>query len=233
MGDQGSGIIGLILLVLCGAAFFVVRRFFPALATILLGVAGVAVLVVVILVVLVLYFAFGGSKKKKGEPAQKAAGKSAAPDASLEAIYAKGRRSLTELRMRSARVKNAEVRKMSQDICVSAEKILKTVQQKPENLTAVRQFLNYYLPTMGSILEKFVRLEESGVPTADITEKTIVHLQDISVAMQKQYENLFAGDLLDLSVEMEALTQACKRDGLLTEEDVTLKSGEKNITLTL
>lgn len=231
MGDQGSGIIGLILLVLCGAAFFVVRRVFPGLAAVLLGVAGFAVVVVVILVVLVLYFAFSGSKKKKGDAA--AAGKAGAPDAAVEAIYAKGRRSLTELRMRSARVKNAEVRKMSQDICVSAEKILKTVQQKPENLTAVRQFLNYYLPTMGSILEKFVRLEESGVPTADITEKTIVHLQDISVAMQKQYENLFAGDLLDLSVEMEALTQACKRDGLLTEEDVTLKSGEKNITLTL
>lgn len=228
MGNHNfSGTIGWILLAICGVAFFAARQFFPALATILLGVVGLVLIGIVLIVVLVLYFAFGGAKKKKE------AGKNGVTDTSIEAIYAKGRRSLTELRMRAARIRNGEVRKVSQDICAWAEKILKVVQEKPENLSAVRQFLNYYLPTMGSILGKYVRLEESGVPTADMTEKTIEHLQDISQAMQKQYETLFAGDLLDLSVEMEALTQACRRDGLLTEEDVTLRDGEKNITLTL
>ena len=40
-------------------------------------------------------------------------------------------------------------------------------------------------------------------------------------------------NILDLSVEMEALTLACKRDGLLTKEDFRLREGETDITLTL
>ena len=39
------------------------------------------------------------------------------------------------------------------------------------------------------------------------------------MAMEKQYNNLFEIDILDLTVEMEVLTQICKRDGLLTDAD--------------
>jgi len=37
--------------------------------------------------------------------------------------------------------------------------------------------------------------------------------------MEKQYSSLFDDDKLDLTVDMEALTLACKRDGLLDEEE--------------
>ena len=40
-------------------------------------------------------------------------------------------------------------------------------------------------------------------------------LENIKSAMDKQYQNLFEDDKLDLTVEMEALALACKRDGLL------------------
>ena len=224
MGDnQSSGIVGLLGLILCVVLFFVIRRFFPALAAVLLGVVGVVAVGIAVLVAVILYFAFSGSKKKDSNT----------KEAQLNEMYSKGRRNLTELRMRAARVKNQQVRSLSEEICASADKILKTVKEQPEDIGAVRQFLNYYLPTLGNILQKFVRLEESGVPNADMAEKTIAHLKDINLAMQKQYANLFEDDKLDLSVEMEALTLACKRDGLLTEEDFSLQSGENKVTLTL
>lgn len=37
--------------------------------------------------------------------------------------------------------------------------------------------------------------------------------------MEKQYDSLFDDDKLDLTVDMEALTLACKRDGLLDEDE--------------
>ena len=58
-------------------------------------------------------------------------------------------------------------------------------------------------------------------------------MTEIKQAMEKQYKNLFEDDLLDLSVEMKALTLACKRDGLLTEEDFKLQEEEVGIRLTL
>ena len=78
-----------------------------------------------------------------------------------------------------------------------------------------------------------MRLEESGVPADNMTLSTISCLSDIKEAMGKQYSNLFDNDMLDLSVEMEALTLVCKRDGLLTEEDFSLQESGQNITLTL
>ena len=45
------------------------------------------------------------------------------------------------------------------------------------------------------------------------------HLNHIQSAFGRQYDSLFAGDLLDLSVEIEVMTYACKRDGLLPDAD--------------
>ena len=83
----------------------------------------------------------------------------------------------------------------------------------------MRPFFNYYLPTLEKILIKYKEIESSGVPTEEITQSTITCLEDIKMAMEKQYNNLFENDILDLTVEMEVLTQICKRDGLLTDAD--------------
>ena len=112
---------------------------------------------------------------------------------------------------------------MSEEICGIADKILRALKEQPKDIPSARQFLNYYLPTLGSILLKYVQVEESGMPTAELTENIITCLGDIKIAMEKQYANLFEDDMLDLSVEMEALTLACKRDGLLDDEDFSFQ----------
>ena len=52
-----------------------------------------------------------------------------------------------------------------------------------------------------------------------MVQKILEHLDDMKIAFEKQYKSLFSGDMLDLTVEIEAMTIACKRDGLLSEED--------------
>ena len=95
----------------------------------------------------------------------------------------------------------------------------------------MRQFLNYYLPTLGEIITKYERVERSGVDMQDMTAKVSEYLDKIAAAMDKQYENLFQSDFLDMTVEMEAMTMACKRDGLLTEEELSSPDSEVNLTL--
>ena len=51
--------------------------------------------------------------------------------------------------------------------------------------------------------------------------------------MDKQYANLFEDDKLDMSVEMEAMTLACKRDGLIEDTVSAVQQGESTINLTL
>ena len=205
------------------AVLLLLRRFFPSLWSVLLGIAGFVLLLIAALVALILWLVF--RKPKPGSPE--------AVRAENKQILSKGHSRLAELRRLGMRVKNAEIRTLNTRICASADKILKTLKEKPESIPSVRQFLNYYLPTLGGILTKYVRVEESGVPSGELVQSVIAHLGEIQTAMEKQYANLFEDDMLDLSVEIEALTLACKRDGLLSDEDFKPQAEDGEINLTL
>lgn len=208
MKDKSSGLSGIIALIVLIVAFLGIRKVFPGIGTVLLVIGGIILLLIVLLVVLVIVFS--REKTDKGNTPQ---------TMDSAKIISQGRANLLELRRLSMRVKNLQVHELSGGICKTVDKILLVLKEQPEDLHKVRQFLNYYLPTLRSILTKYVRLEGSGVPAEEMTKSTISCLENISTAMDKQYNNLFDNDKLDLSVEMEALTLACKRDGLLSDED--------------
>ena len=220
MDNNSSGLLGLLGLVGCVAAALFLKRFYPFLSNILMFVVIVVILLILLLVVLVLYFAF--QKPDNGNIGSEEA-----------AILAKGRANIMELRRITMRIRNSEVRSLSNQICTYAEKILKVLKEKPESIPSLRQFFNYYLPTLGSILTKYLRVEKSDIPSANMEQNVVAYLGDIKNAMEKQYISLFENDMLDLSVEMEAMTIACKRDGLLSDESTQIQDGDRKIDLTL
>ena len=117
------------------------------------------------------------------------------------------------------KVKDPEIRKTSETICALIDKILRTLKEQPGDLPRLGRFFSYYLPTLQSVLTKYTRLESTGLPGEDTAEKTFSCLTDIKSAMEKQYENLFEDEKLDLSVEMTVMSQICKRDGLLADDN--------------
>lgn len=232
------------------AGLGLVGKMLPVLSKILWALLGIVGCLTALVIFLVIYFT---KKDKKGDQGEKNAqeegkektkaeakqeGKQTAPHTSgltLEQmrILSKGRNHLLELRGLAGRIGNLNVRKRSEDVCKEIEKILSALQQQPEDISRVRQFFNYYLPTLGNILLKYLRIEEGGAVREDTTVKVMACLREIQTAMEKQHAAIYDNDLVDLTVEMEALTMACKRDGLLISEDFTLKEGDREITLTL
>lgn len=206
MRDNSSGLSGIFGLAGIVALFLLARRFLPTLATVMLWIAGIAAVLLIVLIGLVIYFSVTGSKEKNN------------PD-SPSAVLTKARSDLMELRRSQLRIRNKEIASLCREITDIGDKILSVLKQKPDSVASVRQFLNYYLPTLGKILGTYVRVEESGSMTDELAVNTVIHLGEIRKAMEKQYDSLFDDDKLDLSVDMEALTLACKRDGLLDEEE--------------
>ena len=223
MNDNSSGILGFFCLIGAVIAYFVIRRFFPSLATALLIVGGITLVLLLLLVAVVMYFALKKPKKSSSQIAEE----------ENQQILTVGRKNLMQLRCLTMEVKDSRVRTVSVETCGVIENILKVLKEHPEQISNVRQFLNYYLPTQGKILKKYVNLESNGIPSGELKDNTVGYLKDIKRAMEKQYKNLFEDDLLDLSVEMKALTLACKRDGLLSEEDFQAQDEDAEITLTL
>lgn len=209
MKQKSSGSLGIVGLFAGIMVLTLARRYVPALADLLLLIIGVCAALLVLLVGIVIYFAFRKPKQSEGQK----------QSAEAEAAIKNGRQNLMGLRRMSMEVKNARIRTLSTEICGTIEKIFRTLKERPDQFGSLRQFFHYYLPTLEKILVKYKEIESSGVPTEEVTESVINCLGDIKAAMEKQYENLFENDILDLTVEMEVLTQICKRDGLLTDED--------------
>ena len=208
---KNTGLLGFLGLIACVALYFVARKFFPSLSTLMLWIFGIAAAMIVVLVAVVLFFAFHKPKKTPEQERSEA----------QETVLKKARASLMELRTSAMRVKPQQVRDSARNICATLEQILKELKNQPEDIAKARSFLNHSLPMLSGILRKYIRLEQSGVPNEDVTAQTISCLQDLETAAQKQYQNLFDDDVVDITADMEVLTQLCRQNGLL-EEDLIL-----------
>jgi len=141
------------------------------------------------------------------------------------ALY-QGGADLTALKRMSAKVKDAEIRVLGETVAKRADSILQELKKQPEEAKKLSQFFHYYLPTLGKILGKYAELEQSGAVAENVRENTAKCLRDLSTALEKQHTELFKNDILDLSVEMAALTMTCQRDGLISGEELKLQMRE-------
>ena len=207
--NKFSGILSVAGVIGCLAFFFGFRNTFPKLATFLLICAVVFCAIVGIVVVLVIYMALKKSPEKEGDQTHQ----------ELVSLQKEGRASLIELRKIGMNIKNQAIRQENEKICELANKIIGELKNHKKSVSGVRGFFHYYLPTLGKILKNYRKLEEGGVVEEDVTCNTLKCLTDIKTAMEKQYQNLFEKYVLDMTVEMEALMMACKRDGLILEEE--------------
>ncbi|MBR6231427.1 MAG: 5-bromo-4-chloroindolyl phosphate hydrolysis family protein [Lachnospiraceae bacterium] len=224
----GAGAIALIL-----AALGILSRFAPGMFKGLLIAGVVIVVIIAALIIGLIAFALSRSKSDaKTVRDNKNAGKATVNSEQSE-ILAKGRENLMELRKLIVRIKDREIHKKANEVCAVIDKILQTLREKPDKIPNTRQFFNYYLPTLKEVLNKYKRIEDSGVEHTDMTRKVSNYLTDCKNAMDKQYEGLFANDILDMTVDMEAMKQAVKRDGLASEEGVAVGEGDDKISLTL
>ena len=194
---------------------------------IILGIIAVAAIVAVLAIGIGVAFKNSSSDAKKNKKDD------AVLDTDQSEALKNARERLMELRRQVMGIKDTKIHAKANDICGVIDKILTTLKQKPDRIANVHQFINYYLPTLGEILSKYKHIEESGIDQGDIKEKLYSYLVDIKQAMDKQYEGLFADDMFDMTVDMEAMKMAVKRDGLISDVNLEVQSGEQKINLTL
>ena len=220
-GSSGAGgIIGIIVAVIAAAALIFTGVRFPSIFTVVLWIlAAVAVIAVVIIVFIIVLGNKAGSsngektiKNSRGETL----------DADQSSVILGGREQLMEIRRMLVRLHNTAIRTSGNEVCGVIDKILQTLKDKPEKIRGMSQFLNYYLPTIKDVISHYQYLENNGVVTGEkgtgeTGEKVVAFLTDTKTAMDRQYNNLFNSDKLDIAVDMEAMTINLKRDGLLDD----------------
>lgn len=100
-------------------------------------------------------------------------------------------------------------------------RIFEHVEEKPEKLSDIRKFMNYYLPTTLKLVEKYYEFDTQPVQGENITtaRKEIEDtLDNINAAFEKMFDKLFAEDAMDVSTDISVLSTMLAQEGLLEDE---------------
>lgn len=138
-----------------------------------------------------------------------------------DATIAKGQDMLRQIRAENAAIPDEVLSGQMDELDRLCVQIFKTVSEKPQKASQIRKFMNYYLPTTLKMLASYRTMNQRGVSVSDMTEarSTVIRgMGMVLTACQKQLDNLYKDDILDVSTDIDVLEQMLKRDGFTESE---------------
>lgn len=106
----------------------------------------------------------------------------------------------------------------------ATDKIFRYIAKNPRSAPQIRKFMNYYLPTALKLLNSYITLKEQSIAGENI-HKTLTSIEGIlstiADAFEKQLDNLFADQALDISTDITVL------EGMLAQEGLSNKNNFK------
>ncbi|MBR4071739.1 MAG: 5-bromo-4-chloroindolyl phosphate hydrolysis family protein [Clostridia bacterium] len=97
------------------------------------------------------------------------------------------------------------------------EKIAEAVQGDPEDVKQCRRLVNYYLPTVEKLAEKYIYLKNNGTDEKNVSDSLLGiegAFRSIDDMLKKQLDALFANDALDIETDITVLEAMLKNDKL-------------------
>lgn len=117
-------------------------------------------------------------------------------------------------------------------IVSTTNKIIETVEKKPEKIKKVRNFLNYYLPVTTKILERYDEIENQRLNTKD-SKKFMSSVEEmiakIKAAFEEQLSNIYQTEMVDTDAELKVFESMLKSDGFLDEIDFNIEKKDKEV----
>jgi len=140
-----------------------------------------------------------------------AAEKEKAPADAYEAL-------LQELRTLNERIEDEAMSQRIYRIEAVARATFLAVKQKPEKLSQIRRFMDYYLPTTIKLLDAYAGFEDQGVKGENIrsSKENIERMTEtLSVAFEKQFDSLFLTETMDINAEIRTMDSLLRQDGYI------------------
>lgn len=132
---------------------------------------------------------------------------------------------LAEIKAVNDAIDNEKLSGQIDRIGVITAKILDYQKSHPERSPQLHSFLSYYLPTTLKILRAYGQLEDQDVSGENISAAMtrIEGMMDKVVeGFEKQLDQLFQGDAMDITTDVEVLERMLAKDGLSDRQGMTL-----------
>ncbi len=141
-------------------------------------------------------------------------------DKDADDLIKEGQNYIKKLKEYNSKVYDPTLSKRLSRMVIAATAIFKEVSENPSKAARIRRFMNYYMPTTLKILDAREKLAESGVKGENITStlKSIEeNMEMIATAFERQLDNLFEDEALDISTDIEVLEGMLASEGITTE----------------
>lgn len=138
----------------------------------------------------------------------------------------------TKMQNISKQLESPQLVKNVKSIVITTNKIIETVEKKPEKIKKVGNFLNYYLPVTMKILERYDEIENQKLNTKD-SKKFMSSVEDmiskIKGAFEEQLSNIYQTEMVDTDAELKVFESMLKSDGFLDEIDFNIEKKDKEV----
>ena len=132
---------------------------------------------------------------------------------------------VNKLKEISTKLKDRELVKNTKEICITSDKIIDTVIERPEKIKKIRNFLNYYLPVTTRILERYDEIENQKLTTAE-TKRFMTSVEEmiakIKTAFEQQLSNIYQTEMIDTDAELKVFETMLKSDGFIQNVDFSV-----------
>ncbi|MGE4276360.1 MAG: 5-bromo-4-chloroindolyl phosphate hydrolysis family protein [Lawsonibacter sp.] len=159
-----------------------------------------------------------GLSQERTKPAQEEYHASPTPHETENAI-------LSEIRSVNDAVSNEKLSAQIDRIGIITAKILEYQKNRPEAAPQLHSFLSYYLPTTLKILRAYGQLEAQEVSGENINAAMVRiegMMDKVVEGFEKQLDQLFQGDAMDITTDVEVLERMLAKDGLSSSQGLTL-----------
>ncbi len=138
-------------------------------------------------------------------------------DEAADEVLSQGREYLRRLRAGRAEIENLMVRDKLEKIIGAVQSIFAYVEENPRKALRIRSFIDYYLPTVVKLVEKYAQLERQSIRGENIAQslKDIGGILDtIEQAFKKQFDALYDDAALDIITDVQVLEKMLAGEGL-------------------
>lgn len=140
----------------------------------------------------------------------------------LDAMLLQAEQSIRKIRSLGAEISDLKLSRQIDELETLTERIFASVKRNPEKLPQIRQFMNYYLPTVLRLLEQYSVLQHEAVKGGSAEEamgKIAGMMDAVLTAFRRQLDTLYEKDAMDITADIRVMEQMMRAQGILGADD--------------
>ena len=131
-----------------------------------------------------------------------------------------GNQFVTEIKATNDMIKNTTINNKVDKIIDLLTKILSQIKNDPKDATMIKQFMNFYLPTITKLLNYYLTFEKQAISGDNIStsmQKIDELLDNAIIAFKKALDGMFADEALDITTDIAGMENMLASRGLSEE----------------